>query len=105
MFVDISVVWLFLKRKHIWLQELENQSTSPKLMVRINRGWRGHSCYLDLQLYYAHDDLYTYATMEYEAKIDPRTHLKLKPDDVVKALSTVVPAGKCVCVWVGGGWN
>lgn len=48
---------------------------------------------LKIKLYYAHDDLYTYATMEYEAKIDPRTHLKLKPDDVVKALSTVVPAG------------
>ena len=42
--------------------------------------------------------------MEYEAKIDPRTHQKLKPDDVVKALSEVVPPGReapvCVCLCV-----
>lgn len=52
-----------------------------------------HACSLVLQLYYSHDDLYTYAAMEYDAKIDPRTHQKLKPDDVVKALSAVVPPG------------
>ncbi|KAL5510440.1 hypothetical protein EMCRGX_G005982 [Ephydatia muelleri] len=48
---------------------------------------------LKIKLYYSHDDLYTYAAMEYDAKIDPRTHQKLKPDDVVKALSAVVPPG------------